>query len=237
MTSIIVLMAGEGKRFSEFKVPKPFIENNNIPLFHLATESFDRMDIENKFIFVIQKKHKSYYELENFLKKHYLNYEIVIQNGSRNGPAETANECYDVIDLNSSLYIVDCDQYTVFDKSNMESVVLDMGFDGSIITFKSDDPSYSYVFYNEDDRVISINEKIVVSNMASSGIYFWEKAQTFFDGYNRYKLDDDEGGEIYVSSIYNECIKNGFNFLKYESKNTFPLGDTYKYLNFFNNLI
>jgi NDP-sugar pyrophosphorylase family protein len=237
MTSIVILMAGEGKRFSEFKVPKPFIENNGIPLFHLATKSFDKKDIENKFIFIMQKKHQMYYDLKNFLDNNYLNYEIVIQNGSRNGPAETANECYDIIDLNSDMYIVDCDQYTTFNKEDMEESVEDMGFDGAVITFKSDDPSYSYVFYNEDGRIMGIHEKVVVSNMASSGIYFWKKAKTFFEGYKNYKESNTVNGEIYISSIYNSCIDNGFNFLKYESKGTVPLGDTYKYLNFFNNMI
>ena len=51
--------------------------------------------------------------------------------------------------------------------------------DGGILTFKSDDPKWSYAEINENGIVKRVAEKDPISSYATVGIYYWRKGADY----------------------------------------------------------
>lgn len=232
MTNIVVLMAGDGTRFQGFDAPKPFVEYNDVPLFHFATESFDRMSDDNKFIFILQDKHLDKYPLEPFLRSNYKNYEIVIQNGRRNGPGFSVKECFDLVDKDDDIFIVDCDQYNIISLEEMGQRVSKIEADGAIVVAQSDDPAHCYIKYNSDFMILDIQEKNRVYSHASSGIYYWKKTGVFIKYCNLAISSHDSSKELYISDIFKLAKEFDLKFIALRSKRSIIIGDTKQYYDF-----
>jgi len=78
-------------------------------------------------------------------------------------------------------------------------------YDGFIDVFESNNPAYSYVKVNKDKIVINIAEKIVISNLATSGLYAFKSIDEYISYYEKTSFV----GEFYISSIYLAMIKSG----------------------------
>jgi len=73
--------------------------------------------------------------------------------------------------------------------------------DGYIDVFSSSDHGYSYVLADDSGRVLEIAEKIVVSEMATSGFYGFANAETFLDHF-------DPSEDRYISAVYGKMIRD-----------------------------
>ncbi len=99
--------------------------------------------------------------------------------------------------------------------------------DGYIDVFTSHNPNYSYVLIDAQRRVREIAEKIVVSDLATSGLYGFKTAATFTDHY-----DADE--DLYISSVYKRMIGKGCSVItgaKHRESDTIVLGTPLEYMN------
>ena len=99
------------------------------------------------------------------------------------------------------------------------------GADGFIDVFSSNNKSYSFVLA-EGNKVIEIAEKIVISDMATSGFYGFADGDTYRKNYS----PDD----IYISSIYKRMITKGDKVVvgqKYKEADTIVLGTPSEYFN------
>ncbi len=119
---------------------------------------------------------------------------------------------------------------------NIDTVVLDRDtnqiaralstYDGYIDVFSSQNAAYSYVLVDENRRVIEIAEKIVVSDLATSGLYGFRSAATYRDSYN----EDD----MYISAVYKRMISRGASILAsatHPERDTIVLGTPLEYMN------
>ena len=84
----LVPMAGEGKRFLDegYKVPKPLIMINSIPMFVRAAKALPKADL---FIFICLKNHVIKFKINKVIKKFFPNSQIIILDKSTNGQAAT----------------------------------------------------------------------------------------------------------------------------------------------------
>lgn len=99
--------------------------------------------------------------------------------------------------------------------------------DGFIDVFQSSNRDYSYVIADAQGRVSEIAEKIVVSDLATSGFYGFANAVTFREHYV-------PGEDLYVSSVYKRMIAAGKSVLigeKHKESDTIVLGTPAEYLN------
>lgn len=80
-------------------------------------------------------------------------------------------------------------------------------YDGLLFTFKSDLPQFSYALCDENGVVIRTQEKVVISDNAICGAYYFRNKDIFLENAKRY-LSECEYSEYFMSGVYNSMIKN-----------------------------
>ena len=96
---------------------------------------------------------------------------------------------------------------------------------GVIDVFEAQSPAYSYVVI-QDELVVDIAEKSVISNWATSGLYGFSSSatyETYFQDLqkNQYALKDLKR-EIYISDVVKVMIQEGYKFKPYASDKAQP---------------
>jgi NDP-sugar pyrophosphorylase family protein len=179
---VLMPMGGLGSRFAKegYKTPKPLIPVDGKPMFMRALDSFkDVGDVRH--IFVIRKEHDEQYGLAKQIKEQLPDAKISILDHDTGGAAETCLIGEADIDDDLPITIADCDIYfeskAYFDK--VAAAGQNGRPDGLLLTFPSDDPRYSYVELDGSGKVIRTAEKIVISNHALLGGYFFRSGKLF----------------------------------------------------------
>jgi len=80
--------------------------------------------------------------------------------------------------------------------------------DGFIDCFAADDPCYSYVRVGTAGQVVEMKEKVVISDMATSGCYGFADADRFRQMVRR-MLAEQTDGEVYISGVYDAMLRDG----------------------------
>lgn len=209
---ILIPMGGLGQRFRDegFVTPKPLIDVNGTKMFLRALHSFDALDCEKTYIFVIRRDAEEEYGLASSIKKILPMSKIAILGHNTDGAAQTALVAQDMIDPDAPLIIMDCD-FEFESKPYFElvkSVVDNKLYDGVLLSFTSDNPRYSYAKVGEDGFVRETAEKIVISNNALAGAYCFASGRLFMTYANRLidKGLDDTHKEYYISYVYSEML-------------------------------
>lgn len=179
---VLMPMGGLGSRFAKegYSTPKPMIEVDGKPMFMRALDSF--AGISNiRHIFVIRKEHDEAYDLANRIRKELPDAKIALLDHDTGGAVESCLIAKDYIDDSIPITIADCDIYfksrSYFDKV---ATARDTGKpDGMLLTFPSDDPRYSYVELDEAGKAVRTAEKVVISNHAILGGYFFRSGALF----------------------------------------------------------
>lgn len=212
---ILMPMGGLGQRFRDagIDIPKPLIDVNGTPMFKKALASYDSYPGEKHYIFVIRKDTDDEYGLGDQIREILPDAKIRILDHNTHGAVETCMIAADLIDPKLPLVIMDCD--IAFDAGNyfeliQQSVVSGL-FDGLLLSFDSDQPRYSYAEIDKNDVVIRTAEKVVISNNALMGAYFFTSASDFLNAANQLMSNEvsETMKEYYVSLIYNILIENG----------------------------
>jgi len=226
MLNILVPMAGEGSRFKEtgdYSTAKPYIHlQKKFPMFLAATKNLPSYA---KFIFVARNDQYSESEQKKYFKDNFKNYEVVIQNGKLDGSVLSTLVARDLIDSKEPLLIADSDQYSIVDFEGFFDLVEQRSADGGILTFTSDSPEYSYIKTLEDGYIEKIQEKQVISNDASSGLYYWSRGSDYVKYADKIiEKDIRINSEFYVSSVYKEALLENKKFITKKVNRYFSLG-------------
>ena len=83
--------------------------------------------------------------------------------------------------------------------------------DGYLEVMHGDDPGFSYARADPtstDQRVLETVEKRVISNLASTGVYYFARARLFDDAFRAQSAGPGES-ELYVAPLYNDLIARG----------------------------
>jgi dTDP-glucose pyrophosphorylase len=200
---VLMPMGGLGSRFAKegYTTPKPLIEVDSKPMFMKALDSFASVDADDiQHIFVIRTEHDEKYDLANQIRQQLPDAKIVLLDHDTRGAVETCLVAKDVIDDSLPIVIADCDIYfessQYFEKVNN---VENNGIDAMLLTFTSNDPRYSYVELDDSGKAVRTAEKVVISNHAILGGYFFRSGTLFKD------LADD-----FLSSGLPEDLKEYF---------------------------
>ena len=196
MLNIVVPMAGRGSRFANagYKLPKPLIMVHDKPMIQYVTNNI-RPKKEHRFIYLCLQEHIEKYDLINKLEEISPNCIIVPVDGVTEGAACTVLLAEKYINNNDEMMIANSDQYVDIDINDY--IKAQEGYDGLIMTMKADDPKWSFIKYDENNLVTDVQEKVVISDEATVGIYNFAKGSDFV----KY--------EYYVAPVYNEMIKDG----------------------------
>jgi NDP-sugar pyrophosphorylase family protein len=207
---ILMPMGGLGSRFVEqgFDTPKPLIPVDGKPMFMRALDSFKPLN-KPAHIFVIRKEQVEKYSLDTQIKDFLPDAKINILDHNTRGAVETCMIAADDIDDDSPIIIADCDIY--FQSTEYFRKILDKSSDGLLLTFKSNHPRYSYVSINESGIAVKTAEKIVISDNAILGGYYFSSGKLFKELASSFISQPLPTSikEYFVSHLYNLMIARG----------------------------
>ena len=207
--NVIIPMAGAGSRFQAagYTFPKPLIEVDGKPMIQLVVEN---LNIDAKHIFIVQKEHYEEYNLKFLLKLIAPDCEIVQVEGMTEGAACTTLLAKKYIDNDEPLLYANSDQFLDWDSNEFLYSMQADGVDGGILTFPSVHPKWSFAKVDEEGFVTEVAEKKTISDIATTGIYYWKKGSDYVK-YAEEMISKDVrvNNEFYVCPVFNQAIQAG----------------------------
>ena len=206
--NVLIPMAGAGSRFEKagYTFPKPLIDVRGKPMIQWVV---DNLNVEAKYIFIVQKSHFEKYNLKDTLNNFCPNNEIVQIEGITDGAACTTLLAKDFINNNEPLIIANSDQFVEWESDEFIYSCTASNVDANILTFKSTHPKWSYVKVNEIGNVVEVAEKKPISDIATVGIYYWKNGSDYVK-YAEQMISKNirVNNEFYVCPVFNEAIND-----------------------------
>ena len=225
--NVVVPMAGKGSRFKQagFKQQKPFIDINGKKMIELVIESLG-VDAECTFIM----REPSIDEDQSFDNEAVLSQacnksRTIFCRSLTEGAACTVLLAKEFIDNERPLLIANSDQYVVWDYVSFMNRMNASEADAGILTFKANDPKWSYAKNGPDGYVTQVAEKVVISTDATVGIYYWKHGCDFVRYAERMIAANARvKGEFYVCPVFNEAISDGAKVITHQVASMEGLG-------------
>jgi len=233
MINVLIPMAGLGSRFADagYMDPKPMIDVNGIPMIQAVVES---LGVEGNYIFIVQKEHSEKYKLKLFLNKVVPGAVVIEIDGVTDGAARTTLLAKEFIDNEHPLIIANSDQIVEWDGQGF----IDLLQSGNAIAlFKAYEDKWSYAEI-QNDRIVRVAEKEVISNNASVGIYGWTSGANYVKYAEQMILKEIRTkNEFYICPVYNEAIKDGCLVLPYFVNKMFGVGTPEDLRSYLSNIV
>jgi HAD superfamily hydrolase (TIGR01509 family) len=217
--NVLIPMAGLGSRFAQqgYTFPKPLIDVNGKPMIQVVVEN---LNIDANYIFLVQKEHYEKYNLKHLLNLISPNCTIIQVDGLTEGAACTALLAKEFIDNGNPLLIANSDQYIEWNSNEVMYSFSNSKIDGGMLVFESTHPKWSFAKLNSDGYIEMVAEKDPISNIASTGIYYYTKGSDFVT-YAEKMIGKNirVNNEFYICPVFNEFIEdNKFLTVKYVNK-------------------
>lgn len=204
-------MAGAGSRFQAagYTLPKPFIDVNGKMMIERVLDGLQVDDAIYTLIIQEQFKQENSIQLD-ILKKNY-GVQFVAVEKLTQGASCTALAAYEIINDNNIVVFADSDNF--IDNKVFVSFIDDVysrKLDGSLLTFNTDNPCFSYVKVDAYGYAVCTREKEVISNNAITGVYLFARGKNFVKCAMEMMIYGDRTkNEYYMSNVYNYAIRKG----------------------------
>jgi len=226
--NILIPMAGAGSRFAKagYKDPKPLIPVHGRPMISLVGKNLGVPGAH--FIYVVQREHYAAYGLGDKLQAFTPGCEIVQIDGLTEGAACTVLCAKELIDSDVPLMIANSDQFLEWDAKEFVDFAMQPGVDGVISTFAMPEPDTKWSYAKVDAAtgdVTDVQEKKPISNIATTGIYFWRKGSDYVK-YAQAMVQKQikSNNEYYVAPVYNEGIADGKHYKVKDCRKMWGIG-------------
>lgn len=210
-------MAGEGSRFLKegWTTPKPLIKLKGTCLFQRAISSIKETNVPLKYSFIVRQEHIDKYRIDKQIKDILPDANIFSVLKTTRGAVETCLMAESAINDEDGIIVMDCDlefRSKHFNERihHILSLPIAQTNGGMLVSFKSNNPRYSYAEIDNDGRVLRTAEKEVISNHALCGAYFFSVGKRFKEIAHQL-LDEPvfSKPEYYVSLLYNYLLGAG----------------------------
>lgn len=213
MINIVIPMAGAGSRFAKagYKKPKPFIDVLGKPMICHVLDNLDMPDA--KFILLARKEHyDNEPETIQWIKNNY-SVEFVLIDKLTEGAACTVLHAHRLINNDAPLLIANSDQIVDMNITDYINDSNARNLDGSVLCFQDDDTKWSYAKIDNNGYIVEIKEKVVISEHATVGIYYFAKGRIFVENaIDMFVRNERVNNEFYVAPVYNYAIDKGDKF-------------------------
>jgi NDP-sugar pyrophosphorylase family protein len=219
MLNIVIPMAGRGSRFVKegFTLPKPLIPVHGAEMIRVVIENIKPAG-EHRFIFLCLAEHIEYYGIDEKLKSMVDDATVISIDTVTEGAACTVLLSKEYINTSAPLMIANSDQWIDIDINDYLKAMAEQKKDGFIMTMRANDPKWSYIRLDGDNRITEVVEKQVVSNEATVGIYNYARGSDFVKAAeSMIKKNLRVNGEFYVAPAYNEMIAEGMDIGYYNA--------------------
>ena len=209
-------MAGEGSRFLNVgcRIPKPLIRVEGLYLFQRALIGLADIPVPRKYTFIVRAEHIRNYGIDMRIRAFYPDANIISVEKTTRGAAETCLLAADYIAPDDALVVQDCD--LEFKSADFVAAILsDLDAEphvaGRVVSFEASSPRYSYAEIDGNGKVLRTAEKVVISNHALAGAYYFAKGDIFLqiakEALRRYEQSEHPSGELYLSLLYNILLE------------------------------
>ena len=209
--TIIVTMAGRGKRFADagYTCPKYMITARTKTLFEWSLDSLtDCLHHASDLIFIVQRDDDACGFIRNIVKGYTpLNPKIIELDHVTRGQAETVMKAIPSCAAESPILVYNIDTY-------VEPGELKFSYlqgDGHIPCFKAEGTHWSFVRLDDYGSVLEVAEKQRISDNCSIGAYYFSSAMLYSAIYHEtYGVGKKESAfEEYIAPMYNTLIRRG----------------------------
>ena len=218
---IFIPLGGTGERFKKcnYTLPKALILVNNKPIIFYLLDNLcicDKID----FVYITYNKDYADYDFEKQITTNYpkIKFKFLKLNNNTKGAAETIKK-----GLENLTETVDCPILSI-DSDNFYTTDIISKWDkgNQIFTFSDtlNNPIYSYVTLDNDNKINHIIEKEKISNHACCGAYgfsSWKQLLYYIND----AINVTSNNELYTSIIINNMIRDNIIFKAYNICNKF----------------
>lgn len=227
MNIIIPTLGGNNK----FKIPRYLIKINNK---FIIQNIIENLKFRAKFIFIISYDDKTKYKADKILKQIKPNCKIIITKKQTKGILQTlllAKEYFN----NKQLIVSNCDHLMNLDKKKFTTIIKNKNNYGCIFTYLPKTKNHCFLKYN-GQQVEFAAERRKISNIAAAGVYY-VKSGTYFKKCIKkiIKKKITYKNKYYISSVYNEMIRNNKKIIHTRLKHMIPLGSPIELKKFIKN--
>jgi len=225
--NLLIPLAGSGKHFKDqgFIFPKPLIEVKGKPMIQVVCENLAGL-AATRLIFVVRKEDVDGFALADVLRLLAPGNEIIISEQPTAGAACSALMAIKFIKNDDPLIIANGDQFLDIDVAGFLADARERKLDGSMITFKSIHPKWSFAKLDDEGYVMETAEKRPISNSATAGLYYFAKGRYFVEAAQAMiRKEARVMDQFFICPAYNELILLGKKIGVYpiESKAMMPL--------------
>lgn len=224
-------MGGAGSRFFKngFVMPKPLIEINGKPFLYWATRSIEKYVELADLTFVVLKQHIAEFKIDETILEYFpdAKIEAVEWDEVKSGPVMTCLAGLKNITDDQPILFNDCDHMFASSSFAEDMNGGHMDCDGALLAFESDQSQFSYIKY-DGDKIVGTVEKQVVSNNAICGAYVVKNAALFKEMAEEY-LQNCNYSEFFVSGIYNVMCQKNMTVKNYATDFHVPFGTPDEY--------
>jgi len=228
---LIMPMGGSGSRFSErgFNLPKPLIPIHNRPFFYWATESIRKFTKLKSLTFVVLKEHVEQFAIDQAIRGFYPEAQFHIIDHVLDGAVLTCLTGVKSINDDAPVLFNDCDHIFICRKFYEFCEAGEYnGIDGSLLTFTSSDPKFSFLELDKTGQIVRTVEKEAVSNQAICGAYYFRNHLVFEQAAAVY-LNECTYKEFFVSGVYNIMARQGMRIRNFNVDMHLPFGTPDEY--------
>jgi len=210
--NVVIPMAGLGKRFKDigYKEDKPFIQIEDRPM---VVEVIKNLHLpSDSTVYLISRKlteEQKYTLYKKLALSVQLNYQIIELDEVTEGAACTVLKA--PVDMSKPLLIANSDQL-VLQPDYMKNALgywKEYDYDAGILTCLANKPHFSFVMLDENGLVCRVVEKVVVSHVATVGVYYFKRALDFWNSTNTMiKENIRYNNEFYVAPVFNVFLRD-----------------------------
>ena len=228
----VMPMAGRGSRFNKegFDLPKPLLEIYGMPFFYWATKSISKFIDLSSIDFVVLQEHIEKFSIDKVIKKFFPETRIVGLQEVTEGAVITSMKGIEEINDDLPIIFNDCDHlFKSKEFNNFCNLNFDSTIDGILLTFKANEPKYSFVEKDIDGNIIRTVEKKVVSDEAICGCYYFKNKEIFLKSAEKYLINCNYN-EYFMSGVYNVMIQDNKNVKSIKTDFHIPFGVPEEYI-------
>ena len=222
---VIMPMAGRGSRFSNngYQTPKPLIPVDGIPMFVRALGSLGNLDYE-LLVIIALKEHEVEYKVSELISKHLSAkpVKLILIDEVTDGQLCTvllASKDFDkkpVLIMASDTLVEGNLEVDITNLIDAKGII-------SVINLKGD--AWSFARTNNDGFVVEVQEKVRISDWASTGLYFFSAGNDLIHfGNEMIKNNERIRGEFFVIPVYQKLINSGLQIRISEAKAMWDMG-------------
>ena len=204
MVKILIPLAGDSRIDNESQYLKGLQEIKRKTILQHVIESLTQIK-DSEFIFILRKDDVNIYHIDNVVKLMVPNAKIIVAESNTAGSACTCLLAIGQLSMEEPLIVSGSDQLVSWDLQSIVDVF--SNYDAGAIVFEDIHPRWSYVKIDENGLVIEAAEKNPISRNATTGFYYFKRAEFFVNSVMRMiQKGASVNGSYYVCPALNELV-------------------------------